>query len=194
MANVPAIPPRPRRLPLDPHRLRILILRAQLLDEEERHAAILARLIQERQRQLRGRRRWWVRPWIERRRLFGQFDTLFKELERESHGDYMSYIRMDPNLFGELLLRVTPRITKGPRYGKIIYHFLIVELFSFCFIWCSQFPSTHYNPCCVLQKSTSPGAWTEVGDHPEVLGDWQQLSVAGLQLPRPPQHDVPVRP
>ena len=116
MANPPARPPRPPRLPLDPQRLRILILRAQLLDEEERHAAILARLIQERQRQMRGRRRWWVRPWIERRRLFGQFDTLFKELERESHGDYMSYIRMDPNLFGELLLRVTPRITKGPRY------------------------------------------------------------------------------
>ena len=115
MANL--LPRPPRGFPLNPQRLRILILRAQLQEEERRHAAILVRLIQERQRQMRRRRRWWVRPWIERRRLFGQFDTLFRELERESQGDYMSYIRIDPNLFGELLLRVTPRITKGPRYA-----------------------------------------------------------------------------
>ena len=123
MANpIPAPPP---DFPLDPQRLRIIILRAQLQDAEERHAAILARLIHERQQQMRGRRRWWVRPWIERRRLFGQFDTLFKELERESQGDYMSYIRMDPNLFAELLLRVTPRITKGPRYAPTHLYFQV---------------------------------------------------------------------
>ena len=113
-----AIPPQrlQQRIPRDPRRLRILILRLQLQEEEDRHAALLARLIQARQ-ELRGRRqrRWWVRPWIERRRLFGQYDTLFQELERESHGDYQSYIRMDPALFEELLTRVTPRITKGPR-------------------------------------------------------------------------------
>ena len=120
MAAAAAIPPQRLRVPLDPRRLRIMVLRLQLQDEEERHAAILARLIAERQ-QLAGRRarRWWVRPWIERRRLFGQYDTLFKELERESHGDYMQYIRMDPNTFGEILLRVAPRITKGPRYTML---------------------------------------------------------------------------
>jgi hypothetical protein len=69
----------------------------------------------ERQQEVR-RRRWWVRPWIERRRLFGQYETLFRELERESRGDFVGYLRVNPDLFAELLLRVTPRITKGPRY------------------------------------------------------------------------------
>jgi len=34
------------------------------------------------------------RRWIERRRLLGQCETLFKELERESRGDYVGYIRV----------------------------------------------------------------------------------------------------
>ena len=45
----------------------------------------------------------------------GQYETLFQELERESRGDYVGYIRVDPTLFAELPHRVTPRITKGPR-------------------------------------------------------------------------------
>ena len=44
---------------------RVAILRRMLRDEEERHDAILALLIRERQRQRRQQRRWWVKPWIE---------------------------------------------------------------------------------------------------------------------------------
>ena len=100
---------------IPPQRLRVLFLQAQLHAAEQEHDVALMALIRERQRQQRGRRRFWVRPWIERRRLFGQYSTLFQELERESRGDYLNYIRMDTNCFAELLLRVTPRITKGPR-------------------------------------------------------------------------------
>ena len=63
----------------------------------------------------RRRRRYWVKPWLERRSMLGQYDTLFQELDRESAGDYFGFIRMDRNLFGEILLCVAPRITKGPR-------------------------------------------------------------------------------
>ena len=102
---------------IPPQRLRVLVLQAQLQAAQIEHDIALLALIRERQRlQAAQRRRFWVRPWIERRRLFGQYGTLFQELERESRGDYVSYIRMDPNCFAELLLRVTPRITKGPRY------------------------------------------------------------------------------
>ena len=105
---------------MDVHqRIALLQLQIQLQEEEEEDDNFMLALVVERQRVLReGRRarRWWVRPWIERRRLFGQYDTLFQELDRESGGDYMGYIRMDRNLFSELLLRVTPRITKGPWY------------------------------------------------------------------------------
>ena len=74
----------------------------------------MALIIGEIQR-LQGERRvrqYWVRPWIERRRLFGQYHTLFQQFERESHGDYQPYIRMDPNTFAELLLMVFPQETQ----------------------------------------------------------------------------------
>ncbi len=35
-----------------------------------------------------------------------------QELERESKGDFINYMRMEPCMFHEPLLRVTPRITK----------------------------------------------------------------------------------
>ena len=63
----------------------------------------------------RRRRRFWVKPWLERRAMLGQYNTLLQELDRESEGDYMGYIRMDRTLFGEILQRVAPRITRGQR-------------------------------------------------------------------------------
>ena len=34
------------------------------------------------------------------------------ELEREHHGDFTSYVRMDPAMFHVLLQRLTPRLSK----------------------------------------------------------------------------------
>jgi hypothetical protein len=45
----------------------------------------------------------------------GQYETLFQERDRESEGDYMSFIRMDRNLFAEVLQRVEQRIVKCER-------------------------------------------------------------------------------
>ena len=99
---------------------RVAILRRMLRDEEERHDAILALLIREHQRQRRQHRRWWVKPWIERRRLVGQYYTLFQELNRESEADYMNYMRMSRDMFAELLLQVAPRITKSNRQVQLL--------------------------------------------------------------------------
>jgi len=66
-----------------------------------------------RRRQQRRRRRVWVRPWIQRRQLFGQYETLMAELERESRGDFVGFMRIDPEMFHELLMRLTPRLTKA---------------------------------------------------------------------------------
>ena len=80
-----------------PHqRLHALALEIQLHQAQEQHDVILMTLFRQRQRE-RGRRRlrWWVKPWIMRRRLFGQYYTLFLKLERESRGDYIGYIRMN---------------------------------------------------------------------------------------------------
>ena len=48
-------------------------------DEEELEFAILIRLWLN-----KSRRRFWVKPWLSRRTMHGQYDTLFQELDRES--------------------------------------------------------------------------------------------------------------
>ena len=106
---------------------------------------IMALIIRERQRLQEERRvrQYWVRPWIERRRLFDQYHTLFQELERESHGDYQAYIRMDPNTFAELLLRVSPRITIGPR-DVIIFFCWVISMIA-CTNMLTQAAHSHNN-------------------------------------------------
>ena len=64
-------------------------------------------------RRERQRRRWWVRPWLQRRPLYGQYETLMAELEHEHHNDFKSFLRMEPEMFYELLLRVAPHIEKN---------------------------------------------------------------------------------
>ena len=83
--------------------------------EEDRDAVVAVYACNHRMPQERRERRFWVKPWLQRRTMLGQYDTLFQELDRESAGDYFGYIRMDRNLFAEILQRVAQRITKGPR-------------------------------------------------------------------------------
>ena len=64
------------------------------------------------QERRRRRRQYWVKPWIQRRELFGTFEQLMVELEREFHGDFKGYLRMEPAMFHELVDRMTPRIEK----------------------------------------------------------------------------------
>lgn len=79
--------------------------------------AVLARRRRQRQRQGRAVKRWWVKPWtsIERRIEFGPYYNLIQELDRECAEDYRAYLRMDRNMFGEVLERIAPRITKSDR-------------------------------------------------------------------------------
>ena len=76
-----------------------------LLAEEEERAREAGRL--------RRPRTMWVRPWLQRRPLLGQYERLMAELERESRGDFRGFLRMEPEMFHELLNRVGPRITKS---------------------------------------------------------------------------------
>ena len=65
-----------------------------------------------RRRKRRGRRRFWVRPWIGRRRQFGLYDQLLMELRNEDQASFKNFMRMPPEMFDELLTRVGPGITK----------------------------------------------------------------------------------
>ena len=71
---------------------------------------------EERQRYNRAaRRRWWVRPWLARRPIYGHYEQLMNELFRENHTDFKALLRVEPEMFFELVERVGPRIQKNTR-------------------------------------------------------------------------------
>lgn len=83
-------------------------------------AVLAARRREEDQARERAPRRYWVKPWVGRRLQHGQFYHLFEELDRECESDYMSYVRVDRNLFAELLARIGPRIQMSQRLVQFI--------------------------------------------------------------------------
>ena len=60
----------------------------------------------------RRRRRYWVRPWLLRRPLLGQYERLMSELRDEDMAAFMNFVRLEPAMFQELLVRLSPRISK----------------------------------------------------------------------------------
>ena len=54
-----------------------------------------------------------MRPWIHKRQLFGNYEALMADLERQSRGDFVGFIRMDPEMFHELLMRLPRKLTKA---------------------------------------------------------------------------------
>jgi len=101
---------------IPPQHLRIVKLRHRLANAYYRYTVALISLISEQERQtdtLRRRRRWWVRPWLTRRPLCGQYETLMAELRREHHGDFKAFLHIEPQMFHELLVRVCPVIYKS---------------------------------------------------------------------------------
>lgn len=88
----------------------------QLRRAQRERDYLIAALILEEQRQARQQRRrrtMWVKPWLLRRVTLGHYDNLMQELMRESRGDFKAFLRMEPAMFQEMLVRVAPRITKS---------------------------------------------------------------------------------
>lgn len=85
---------------------------ALLLGIEAERNAQLALILALRRR--KRRHRWWVRPWltIERRLHYGQYETLMQELRAEDVGSFKRYLRITPDMFDEILQRVSPVIQK----------------------------------------------------------------------------------
>ena len=82
-----------------------LEIRIRLIDIE----IILARRREGRQEQAKRRRRRrqvWTREWLNRRVMFGQYDTLLHELNREDPKCYKNFLRVDADLFQEFVRRV----------------------------------------------------------------------------------------
>ena len=61
------------------------------------------------QRQQKERRRLWCRECLGplRRRQFGLYDQLIMELRREDPASFRNFLRMPPEMFDEILTRIT---------------------------------------------------------------------------------------
>lgn len=86
-----------------------IILIAELMKNELK--ATLLKKSQKGKRSYR-KKRYWVRPWIARRKLFGASDTLCRELAAEDRESFKNMLRMDTEKFDELLRLVEPIIAK----------------------------------------------------------------------------------
>ena len=92
-------------------RIRELEIMIRLIDIEIN----LARRREGRQEQAnrrRRRRQVWTRELLNRRVMFGQYDTLLHELNRQDPRCYKNFLRVDADLFQEFVRRVGPQITK----------------------------------------------------------------------------------
>ena len=70
----------------------------------------------EERRANRKKRTVWTRAWILRRPMFGNYEQLLGELNREDN-----FLRVDNDLFGKLVHCITPRIQKKhTRYRKAL--------------------------------------------------------------------------
>ncbi|XP_071843791.1 uncharacterized protein [Apostichopus japonicus] len=67
---------------------------------------------QGRRRRRARRRRLVVRDWLARRPLFGQYEHLLVELNREDSRCCRNFLRVDADTFGYILDRISPAITK----------------------------------------------------------------------------------
>ena len=88
-----------------------VILMQAMHAEMEAAAGVLVMMRRRRRRQRRAPN-FWVRPWLqtERRLLYGHYDRLMEELRQEDQQSFFNFIRMPPEMFDELLNRVSPRI------------------------------------------------------------------------------------
>ena len=66
----------------------------------------------------RKRRSEWVRLWLLRRPLYGQYEKLMAELVGEDVNSFKNFMRMDPDTFHEILSRVGPRIEKQDTFWR----------------------------------------------------------------------------
>ncbi len=54
----------------------------------------------------------WVRNWLQRRPLYGQYEKLMVELRDEDVAGFRNFMRMDPPMFQELIQCLGDRIMK----------------------------------------------------------------------------------
>ena len=89
----------------------IAIAKAKLKRQTER--------ISTQARRTRRQRNIWVRQWLQRRPELGQYARLMEELKAEDVKGFRNFLRMDPDLYQEILTRIEPRIKPKPNNFRV---------------------------------------------------------------------------
>ena len=93
-------------------RLRVANLQLELdRNAAQGNVAVAQALLHQRRRRRRNRT-IWVKPWLQRRNLLGQYERLMVELRDEDIPAFKNFLRVEPAMFNELLNRLGERITK----------------------------------------------------------------------------------
>ena len=75
-------------------------------DEDDVIEARIHQHIARQQNRVRVQRRYWIRPWIQRRGDFGHYNRLMKELENEDRQSFNNFLRMPLEMFREIEQRL----------------------------------------------------------------------------------------
>ncbi len=108
----------------------------------------IAQVVQARRRRRFGNRRrvFWVRPWLLRRPIYGHYETLLAEQNRENLPAFQKYTHMDPDMFFGLVDRLSPRIEKRDTwYWKSLQPGLKVAITLWYLVMGDSYHSLMYN-------------------------------------------------
>lgn len=103
---------------MDNQQLQLAINWLELDIDMAQNAKAMVELLEDRRRAGRRQRRWWIRDWLLRRPIHGQYEALMAELCAENPAAYRNFVRIDPHMFQELLHVVGPRITKNTTWYR----------------------------------------------------------------------------
>ena len=73
---------------------------------------VVAQAVLRLSRRRRRNRSIWVKPWLQRGNLLGQYERLMAELRDEDIPAFRNFPRVEPAMFNEMLNRLGERITK----------------------------------------------------------------------------------
>ena len=98
----------------DSHKLQLEYILAVHQHEIDLAQLAIAKYVHGKYRWRRGQRRrsMWTRSWISKRQQFGLYDQLLVELRRDDPSSFVNFLRMQPEMFDEILERIRHRITK----------------------------------------------------------------------------------
>lgn len=138
-------------------------------------------------RRMNRKRSVWVKLWLQRRPLHGQYEQLMKELHAEDVSGFNNFMRMEPQAFHELLTRIAPRITKqDTNYRKALEAGLKLAITLRFLATGNSYKTLQYgfrvahNSICVFIPKVCQAIIDELSDEvlmcPDTPEEWRQVA------------------